>query len=417
MWNSRDIEVTPGARCSGSQISASSTLDDAEPVVRLASRLDRAHHVTMTRDAFAPGNTLVRECLAGRDALVVMSPSVHRLYGPRIKDYFADAADVRFMTLRRTEASKSLDGVVEVTERAAAVGLRRTSPIVAVGGGVCTDISGLAAALHRRGVPHLNVPTTLVGLVDAGIGTKNAVNHGRRKSALGTFHPPEHTVLDIDFLGTLPRRQLANGLAEIIKLAVVKDRPLFEILTRYGMRLVDSGFRKPVRAAEEIVRRAAVGMLAELARNQFEIADFRRKVDFGHTFSPHIEVASGHSVLHGEAVAMDIALSAQIAHTLGLLVDADLERILTMLEAAGLALTWPGLSADALAATLPSIVEHRNGDLHLVVPTGIGTCEFLGADDISTALLRSSMATLTRRTCGDEAPSVRRQTVSTSGGQ
>ncbi|CAM3726322.1 sedoheptulose 7-phosphate cyclase [Kibdelosporangium persicum] len=417
MWNSRDIEVTPGARCSGGQISASSTLEDSGRLMGLQSRLDRAHHVAMTRNAFAPDNALVRNCLAGRDALVVMSPSVHRLYGPRIRAYFEEVTDVHFMVLHRTEASKSLDAVVEVTERAAAVGLRRTSPIVAIGGGVCTDISGLAAALHRRGVPHFNVPTTLVGLVDAGIGTKNAVNHGRRKSALGTFYPPEHTVLDIDFLATLPRRQLANGLAEIIKLAVVKDRPLFELLDRYGMRLLDCGFRRPVRAADEIVWRAAAGMLAELARNQFEIGDFRRKVDFGHTFSPYIEVASGHSVLHGEAVAMDIALSAQLAHALGLLTEADLERILTMLETTGLALVWPGLSVDALCATLPSIVEHRNGDLHLVVPTGIGTCEFLGAADINPALLRASMAELVRRTCRDDIQTVQRRTLAASGGQ
>jgi len=415
--NSRNIEVTPAARCSGNQVAASSQFVDRGQVLCLEARLDRAHRVTIARDVFGSDNPLVRDCLSGRDALVVTSPTVHRLYGRRIRDYFADAPGVHFMVLRRTEASKSLDAVVEVSERAAAVGLRRTSPIVAVGGGVCSDISGLAAALHRRGVPHINVPTTLVGLVDAGIGTKNAVNHGRRKSALGTFHPPEHTVLDIGFLATLPRRQLANGLAEIVKLAVVKDRALFEILAQHGMTLLHNGFRTPVAAAEDTVRRAVAGMLAELARNQFEIADFRRKVDFGHTFSPHIEVASGHSVLHGEAVAMDVALSAQLAHDLGLLSADDLDRILTMLAEAGLALVWPGLSVEALMATLPSIVEHRDGNLHLVVPTGIGACDFLGVDDISPVLLRAALAKLVRRTQGaDVRPPMSRQTVSTSGG-
>jgi 3-dehydroquinate synthetase len=411
-----EVDGTAGAWRTDRHISARSRLVEDGDVLRLESTVRRDHQVVLTKDVFSPGNRLLLDCLGDRDALVVTSPSVNRLYGRRIRDYVAGRPGTDVMVLDRSEATKSLDAAVEVVERAAVAGLRRASPIVAVGGGVCTDVCGLAAALHRRGVPHLKIPTTLVGLVDAGIGTKNAVNLDRHKSGLGTFHPPEHSLLDLRFIATLPRRQLANGMAEIIKLAIVKDEVLFTALVRHGGALLDSGFQVPEAAAERIVRLAVRGMLAELAQNQFEIADFRRKVDFGHTFSPHIEVVSGHSVLHGEAVAMDMALSAQLANLIGLLTDDVLERILSVIEQTGLALTWPGLSIDALFATLPSVAEHRNGDLHLVVPTGIGRSAFLGIADLSPNLLRTCAGRLVRRSRA-AAPATGARPLSVSGGQ
>jgi 3-dehydroquinate synthase len=328
---------------------------------RMTADLRRTHRVRLTRDVLSPDNPLLRDSVDGRSVLVVMSPSVHCLYGGRVRAYFAAPGRTEFMVLDRAESSKSIAGVIEVCERATAAGLLRTSPIVAIGGGVCSDICGLAASLHRRGIPHINVPTTLIGLVDAGIGTKNAVNYEGRKSALGSFHPP--------------------------KLAIVRDPHLFAVLCRDGTALVESGFRLPATAAEDVILRAVAGMLAELAQNVYEIGDLRRSVDFGHTFSPYIEVASAHDVLHGEAVAMDIALSAQVAHDLGLLDGDDLDEIIRLLQDLGLAATWDGLSVDELWASLTSIVQHRDDELHLVVPTGIGRCVFLRQEAISPQLI------------------------------
>lgn len=367
--------------------------------LRLTADLRRTHRVRLIRDVFAPENPVLRESIGSRPALVVASPSVYRLHVRKIRAYFDSGfgkQDTHFMVLARTESSKSFEAVLEVCERATAVGLRRTSPIVAVGGGVCIDICGVAAALHRRGIPHINVPTTLVGLVDAGIGTKNAVNHCGRKSALGSFHPPEHSLLDPAFLATLPRRHLLNGTAEIAKLAIVRDGRLFRLLREHGRKLVDSGFRLPG-PGNEVIRRAVYGMLDELSRNLYEIGDLRRSVDFGHTFSPHVEVASGHTVLHGEAVAIDIALSAEIACELGLLSGDERDRIVELLCELGLALTWPGLSVDGLWGSLANIVQHRDDELHLVVPTAIGNCTFVRQDSISPKLLRHCLNQLAER--------------------
>lgn len=413
MREGRNGEV-PQAASPAERVTTSARLTGAGEVLWYESGLSRVHQVTMTRGLLAPANPLLGDCVDARRALVVASPSVWRLYGQRIQDYFAAQAApdaVAFMVLDRSESSKSLDGAVEVCERAAAAGLRRTSPIVAIGGGVCSDICGLAAALHHRGIPHIKVPTTLVGLIDAGIGTKNAVNHAGRKSALGSFHPPEHSLLDTDFLASLPRRHLANGLAEVIKLAVVSDEALFGLLAEAATPLIESGFQAPAAAMSRMIRLSVGGMLAELAQNPFETSvDFRRKVDFGHTFSPHIEVASGHAILHGEAVAMDIALSSQVASELGLLAEADLERILSLIQEVGLGLAWSRLSVEALWATLPDVVEHRNGDLHLVVPCGIGECDYLGLDALSPALLQRCVDQLLSR-CPELRPADSRNRI------
>jgi 3-dehydroquinate synthase len=127
-----------------------------------------------------------------------------------------------------------------------------------------------------------------------------------------------------------------------------------------------------------------------VSENLFEQVDYRRKVDFGHTLSPYIEVASEHEVLHGEAVAMDAALSSQIAHDLGLLDAADLDRILSLLSGLGLSLVWAPMQVDVMWSTLSTVNEHRNGDLHLVVPTGIGSCAYLGLDAVTPQVLKDA---------------------------
>ncbi len=372
---------------------ASMLLNEPDEALQLDSALHRTQRVRHTSGVFDIDNPILREAVGGRSALVVCTPTVYRLYGAGIRDYVSTLprpSSVEIMVLDRGESSKSLDAVVEVCECAASSRLLRTSPIVAVGGGVCTDICGLAAALYRRGIPHIKIPTTLVGLVDAGIGTKNAINHGGHKSNLGSFHPPEHSILDAGFLTTLPVRHLRNGLAEVAKLAIVADLALFELLDRHGLDLLRSGFRAPAAARNEVLQRSVAGMLDQLSQNLFEQVDYRRKVDFGHTLSPYIEVASEHEVLHGEAVAMDVALSSQIAHDLGLLHARDLDRILSLLSGLGLSLVWAPTQVDVLWSTLSSVNEHRNGDLHLVVPTGIGSCAYLELDAVTPQVLKDA---------------------------
>lgn len=367
---------------------STTVLEETTHGLRMRSELDRRQHVVFSRGLLRPENPILRDSVGGRDCLVVASATVYELYGGPLRRYLESfEGRVRLEVLECSERTKTMDAVMLVRHWASQASLNRTSPIVAVGGGVCTDICGLAASLHRRGVPHIKIPTTLIGLIDAGIGTKNGVNVDGKKSAVGTFSPPEYSLLDRDFLRTLDLRHLRCGLAESVKMAVVCSAPLFHVLERSACELLRTGFESPKHDADRLIRLSVEEMLSQLAANLFESFDYRRRVDFGHTFSPHLEAASGYELHHGEAVAIDIALSTMIAREIGRIGAEETERILALLERCGLPLHWSPLASEALWSSLEDVRLHRNGDLHLVVPTGIGTCEFVGSEDLGEELL------------------------------
>ncbi|CAM5261256.1 hypothetical protein [Rhodanobacter lindaniclasticus] len=165
---------------------------------------------------------------------------------------------------------------------------RRDEPILAIGGGVLTDVVGYVASSYRRGVPHIKVPTTLIGYVDAAVGIKTAINFNGRKNRLGSFEPPRRVLLDRRLLRTLPRRHLRNGVCEIVKLAVIKDATLFAQLERHGAASIAGAFQGE--AAGEILDRAIDDMLQELAPNLFEEQAGARG-----GFWPHLQLRPGNA--------------------------------------------------------------------------------------------------------------------------
>jgi 3-dehydroquinate synthase len=274
-----------------------------------------------------------------------------------------------------------MDSVFRVAEQLDRFGLtRRAEPVVAVGGGVLTDIVGLACSLYRRSTPFVRVPTTLIGLVDAGVGAKTGVNFGPHKNRLGTYHPAVETLLDPSFLATLDQRHLSNGLAEILKVALIKDRDLFDLLDRHGPGLVANRFQQPG-IAGPVLSRAVHGMLQELQPNLWE-HELSRSMDYGHSFSPTLEMRALPELLHGEAVSVDMALTTVVARRRGLLDAAECGRVLGLMRRLGLPI-WhrlmePELLHDALADT----VRHRDGRQRLPLPVGIGAGCFV--DDLTT---------------------------------
>ncbi|MGK8504499.1 sedoheptulose 7-phosphate cyclase [Nocardia asiatica] len=363
--------------------------DDA---MQLSASRTAHQEVVISQKILSPGNRTLSDLVGSRRSLFVVTPTVDRLYGKALRDYIASGhmhTDSEVFVLKVDESSKNLDAVSAVCIKANDFGLERTAPIVAIGGGVCLDISGLAAALYRRGVPNIKVPTTLIGLIDAGIGTKNAVNHHGHKSLLGTFSPPVASILDSNFLRTLPARHLRNGFAEMLKMSVVAEHELFDLLYAQGPGLLRSNFQDDYVVASEAIRRSVFSMLRELSANLYERGEYRRKVDFGHTFSPYIETASKHAVLHGEAVAIDIALSTQISCKLGILTVEERDAVLTTIDRTGLPLHWSGIDVEDMYSSLKSIRLHRDGNLHLVVPDKIGSCVFLEDGDIDASLLNA----------------------------
>ncbi|GAA4609632.1 3-dehydroquinate synthase [Actinoplanes octamycinicus] len=357
---------------------------------------DVTYRISGSADVFAPGNDALAEAAgirAGTTSLLVLDRTVDALYGKRIDSYFAGrgARSVKY-TLDPGERVKTADSLLDIARAADQAGIkRRSEPIIAIGGGVVTDLAGLVASLYRRGTPFVRVPTTLIGLVDAAIGAKTAINHNGHKNRLGTYFPASHTLLDPVFLRTLPARHVRNGIAEIVKIAVMKDAGLFALVEADCADLVDA--RVATTHGQEIIERSVTAMLGELETNLWE-HELKRVADFGHTFSPHLEMCAGADLLHGEAVAVDMALCCAVAHARGLLDDESLRRILTLLQRIGLPTEHRACTSAMLAGALADTVRHRDGHQHLPLPTGIGSATFV--EDVTSAEISAALATVRR---------------------
>ncbi len=342
--------------------------------------LGRTHPIHTIEDLLNPSDHTLANCISTRKAMIVVSPTVRRSFGESIDTYLDEhnlRCSVRQIDAPSGESSKTMDQVIQVLEHGADFGLRRRDVIIAVGGGICCDLVGLAATLYRRGVPHVKIPTTLLGIVDAGIGIKNGVNTTFGKNKVGAFRQPEATFIDAMFLETLPKSELLNGIAEIMKMGLVVDRAIFEILRSDGACLIAQRFMPTSAAAKDLINRSIVGMQIELSKDPNETGVLERAVDFGHTFSPLFETASGYRITHGEAVSMDMALSICIANKLQWISDEQRHTVLKTFRALGLRTDCADFSVDQRLEALREATCHRAGALALPLPFGeIGSCRF-----------------------------------------
>ena len=251
----------------------------------------------------------------------------------------------------------------------------RHSYVIAIGGGAALDAVGLAAATAHRGVRHVRVPTTVLSQNDSGVGVKNAVNFHGLKNYAGTFAPPWAVLNDFDFLHALPRRERIAGVAEAVKVALIRDRAFFEWLEREAPRL--AAFEPA--AEERMIRRCAQLHMRQIAMggDPFETGS-ARPLDFGHWSAHKLEALTGHAVRHGEAVAIGVALDARYSVLAGLLPAGGDERVARLLERLGFALFHPALTEPgpdgrtALLAGLDEFREHLGGDLTITLLEGLG---------------------------------------------
>ena len=344
----------------------------------VSANRERSYCVRLAPGISAGNVSELVRAIDGRKSLLVTTPTVARLYADEItKRLIEFGIDVSMVILECTEQSKTLAEVERLCRECFRVGMDRRSLLIGFGGGVCTDLVTIAAALTRRGLSYLRIPTTLIGLIDAGIGVKGAVNLPNKKSAMGIFCPPDNVLLDPAFLKTLPRELISDGLAEAIKIAVAIDPTLFEFLEQFSGELLKSTVTADPSKLTELVWRSSLRMLEELETNLYEDKTYKRVLDFGHTFSPLVESMSGFQVSHGCAVAVDIALSSAVAFEMDLLSLEDRNRIFQSLRDAGLPIYSPLLTTENCGKALGEIEAHRGGHLNLVVPSGIGRSLFI----------------------------------------
>lgn len=324
--------------------------------------------------------------------LIIIDKKIERLYGEKIRSYFIrHKIAIKILPIKTSEKNKSvktLINILQVFENFKL--LRRKEPVIAIGGGVLLDIVGLAASLYRRGIPYIRVPTTLIGLVDAGIGVKTGVNFEGHKNILGTYHQPLISYIDPTFLTTLESRHISNGLAEILKIGLIKNASLFNLLEKHGQKLLELKLQN-LTVSRIILHKAIEEMLGELEVNLWEY-DLERLVDFGHTFSGALEMKALSHLLHGEAVNIDMALVSVLAHRRKLITKQELSRILLTMINLQLPIYHEACKPNLLYDALMDTTSHRDGLQRFPIPVGIGKAKFV--NDISYAEIKLASYTL-----------------------
>jgi demethyl-4-deoxygadusol synthase len=348
--------------------------------------------------AFAIGNSEIAESYRrfGR-CLMVVDKTVYSLYGKQIQAYFEHyEINLKVFQIRIEETDKTLRTFEQIVDAFADFGLVRKEPVLVVGGGLTTDVAGFACATYRRRTNYIRVPTTLIGLIDASVAIKVAVNHGKLKNRLGAYHASGKVILDFSFLKTLPISQVRNGMAELIKIAVVANREIFEQLEQYGEALLKTRFGY-VNGTSELLEvshqltHSAINTMLELEVPNLHELDLDRVIAYGHTWSPTLELTPNIPMFHGHGVNIDMAFSATIAQQRGYISAPDRDRILRLMSRIGLAIDSPYLTTELLWKATESITRTRDGLLRAAVPNPIGSCFFI--NDLTKAELDKHLAT------------------------
>jgi demethyl-4-deoxygadusol synthase len=315
--------------------------------------------------------------------LMVIDKTVYGLYGRQIEDYFEHYdIDLTVFPVAIKETDKTLKTFESVIDAFADFGLVRKEPVLVVGGGLTTDVAGFACASYRRRTNYIRVPTTLIGLIDASVAIKVAVNHGKLKNRLGAYHASQKVILDFSFLKTLPVDQVRNGMAELIKIAVVANKEIFELLEQYGEALLHSHFgyldgTSELREVSHQLTYKAIQTMLELEVPNLHELDLDRVIAYGHTWSPTLELTPEIPIFHGHSVNIDMAFSATIAQQRGYISITDRDRILGLMSRLGLAIDSPYLTPELLWKATESISRTRDGLQRAAAPCPIGTCFFM----------------------------------------
>lgn len=293
--------------------------------------------------------------------VVVSDAVIDRLYHPLLAAYDA-------VLIGQGETIKTMQTVETIWRRFLELGVDRSTFVLAVGGGIVTDVAGFAASTYMRGVGFGFVSTTLLGQVDASVGGKNGVNVDGYKNMAGTFTQPQFVICDPELLRTLPEREFRAGMAEVVKAAIIADAELFARIEKTTIKAL----RTDTDLLSDAIS-AAVRVKADIVeRDEFETGD-RRKLNLGHTLAHAIEKVSN-KMNHGEAVAVGIALIAGVAVKLGVLSPKDRKRIVGVLTCLGFDLN-PPVDVRRLLAEVVKDKKSQNGMLRIVLPVGIGDCE------------------------------------------
>lgn len=356
------------------------------------SLADRSYSIHIGPGVLSQSDLLLPH-LTSAKAVIVSNTTVAPLYADAVSASLRDAGvESSRILLPDGEQFKNWETLNSIFDFLLERHCDRTSTLIALGGGVVGDITGFAAASYQRGIPFIQIPTTLLAQVDSSVGGKTAINHPRGKNMIGAFYQPELVLADTEVLSTLPDRELRAGLAEVIKYGLIRDLPFLEWLEENLDHLLA---RKPEALAFAIARSC---------KNKAEVvsADEREKgeralLNLGHTFGHAIEAGMGYGVwLHGEAVAAGTMMAAELSFRLGWLDADDLERIEDLFQRAGLPTVGPEMGTTTYLELMQHDKKVQNGKMNLILLERIGRA--VSTNSASAVHVSDAIAHRTRAT-------------------
>jgi 3-dehydroquinate synthase len=324
--------------------------------------------------------------IGGSRVLIVTNETVAPLYLDRLLASVQRYRPVQ-VVLPDGEQYKTLDVVNRIYDRLLEAHCDRKTTLIALGGGVVGDMGGFAAATYQRGIPFIQIPTTLLAQVDSSVGGKTGVNHPQGKNMIGAFHQPRCVIIDTDTLGTLPQNELCAGLAEVIKYGLISDAEFFGWLEKN----IDALLARDAAALSVAIERSCRNKATVVAADERE-AGQRALLNLGHTFGHAIETGSGYgSWLHGEAVGAGMAMAADLSQRLGWLSAPDLARVIALLRRAGLPVRSPAALDSARMLELMAVDKKvEDGKMRLVLLKDIGRAVI--TDNTPLTLVKATLA-------------------------
>ena len=349
------------------------------------SRTITGYSVTVAEHALHRVASVTAASTSAHRYAIITDETVRGLYAQSVADQFS-AGIATTHSIPAGEASKTRESWARLTDELLAAGHGRDSAIIALGGGVVGDLAGFVAATYMRGIPFVQVPTTLLAMIDASVGGKTAVDTPEGKNLVGAFHRPAAVVIDPNVLATLPLRELRAGLAEAIKHGAIADARYFDWIRRWLPALLsERGEPVPSEGANDSVpERNSASLMVELITRSIELKGavverdehengMRRILNFGHTIGHAVEALSGYRLLHGEAISIGMALEAELAERAGIAERGTAAALRQVLAAAGLPTERPqGIEPTRVIAMARGDKKTRGGMIELALPLAIG---------------------------------------------
>jgi 3-dehydroquinate synthase len=347
---------------------------------------DRSYDIRVGRQLLQQTGKWVTEITHPSRVVIITHPSINRLYGEELASSFSETGvPLHVIEVPEGEKTKSLQQAEKIFDRLLEWKCDRHTVLVALGGGVIGDLTGFIAATYVRGVPFIQIPTTVLSQVDSSVGGKTAVNHPRGKNMIGAFYQPRLVVADLETLETLPEKEFKAGLAEIVKYGVIEDADLFHFLEQEAQKILSYDDT----ALAHIVS-TSCAIKARVVEKDERESHYRMVLNFGHTIGHAIESLTGYSsYIHGEAVAIGMVYAARLSQIMGYCSKDVPLRITNLLKKFGLPTELPDLKAEDIIQTIYLDKKTAHKKIRFILVKDIGSIEIV--DDVAESLIAEAL--------------------------